>query len=1574
MFSNVLLFCVAAALSLFFLVRTSNTVAVAQRQVAWSHVGLDLMQVSRRLATVVSREGVATSALITREMNAAGCPGVSRSVSPAAVLSMDSLADAPASCHAPLPSGSLVADLNNTRMCADAVFASVLAWIDSSITDQPEAAQLLLRHLRSNVRQPLQAARDLVDARQGCMTGFAFLQAQNAWTGAITQAAATIRFFDSVQNSPASSVSSPALLVAAALETAFLVDAAGRYVRRLLLLAETAPAVAQQAALANSSGGVANSTGAWNGTVDDAYYRSGAMHQLLLGQTYPLLSAATARLVARSEASGGRYHATLVSSMLPAFVSRVQTAGQLLILSPDTRPVRSALNRTAAAWENVTTAAFNALSGGVDALMAQYASDRVSASAAASAYLVIPIMLSVTVLIMLQAVRLVFRHESSRREVAAEQAMARQYSSFVRYVSHEARSQSNAALLGADLLRDELLALRELQQAACIQKTGWGNPVCAPGTASGAATVQSSARTVSAEAEEGQLAVQFRSSPVGAGVDASSTGLPANSGAQQVTSGADSEDASLSSKLELIDTIRASLRQQVHIFTDALDWEKVSSGGLTLDMQPTCLIGEVQACMRSMLPTARRKGIRLLLVVDRRFELPAADAGGSTETAGQSRASISGFCPWQRARVAASSTDVSGLSSRSREGPARDTPHAAVSATAGLSAESGALGLRGVAVDERYWASELLPPLMLQAAVHRIRGIVGNLLSNSCKFSPADSSIVITVTFRQLPALPVQQRRYRSVVRCLGCWGPRLGCCCSATHSSVSPVLSHHATGMHGSLAPARGQEADNSVWQQASHISVAAPTPTASSSSDAMRWSWHHRPSAASGLAAALPSGRPDSRDALLDAAGSPQAASTIATLRAARAWSPQAGADLDSGGRVPPHPSPPAPATLARSSTPAVAWTGRRPTARFGAATELGALPGCPEEMSDGGSPTHEAETRAGLPSVATGGPMAGGLSTSMQTPTAVQLPNRPLLSATPSSPANIQTVAVQSLPPAGSGALAAPARRFAVSISVRDEGVGIGPEDLKRLFTPFTQIQAGQLQKGMGTGLGLAIAKRLAQAHGGDITVESEEGKGSTFTFTFVADEALEPHAGSPQPTQPAASALTDLHGESVLDPATSSPPVPAEAKSSAGAGAILLPPLRRVHPSSDLPFSRRLTADKPEPSQAGGTAAERHQRSTLQYHLPTSSAEASPGAASSALERTASPLPHSPPGLGLSSPMPRAPSAARTLRPLSAWKLSSALSTLPMGAAPARPSAPLTPSRRLHGVPPSRRFVVRAESASPHPAAEEVAGAIAALSCATDPHSAALSGAGVAAQVPGLHVEAAAGTGLPVSARDRSPPVLLTQGAPLRLRAAEALPATPPAPPLSEGDAGVTPLSLPGSASRTPSAALSGAGRQRVHALVVDDIRSNQLVLSKALASMGFVVAAADNGAEALRLLVQRQHACEPAGTLRPPSTGASPTGRTVSSDPESADHSLDAPRPHLPQFSIVLTDKSMPVMDGLDSTRRMRAAGYKGAIVGITGDATAEDRALFMRAGADEVLSKPVSKAELAAAIQRHLNA
>lgn len=70
--------------------------------------------------------------------------------------------------------------------------------------------------------------------------------------------------------------------------------------------------------------------------------------------------------------------------------------------------------------------------------------------------------------------------------------------------------------------------------------------------------------------------------------------------------------------------------------------------------------------------------------------------------------------------------------------------------------------------------------------------------------------------------------------------------------------------------------------------------------------------------------------------------------------------------------------------------------------------------------------------------------------------------------------------------------------LEISVRDDGIGIKPEDMERLFKPFQQIDTGLTRGHEGTGLGLAICKRLVAAMGGEITVESQWGLGSTFKF--------------------------------------------------------------------------------------------------------------------------------------------------------------------------------------------------------------------------------------------------------------------------------------------------------------------------------------------------------------------------------------------------------------------------------------------------------------------------------------------
>jgi DNA-binding response OmpR family regulator len=68
--------------------------------------------------------------------------------------------------------------------------------------------------------------------------------------------------------------------------------------------------------------------------------------------------------------------------------------------------------------------------------------------------------------------------------------------------------------------------------------------------------------------------------------------------------------------------------------------------------------------------------------------------------------------------------------------------------------------------------------------------------------------------------------------------------------------------------------------------------------------------------------------------------------------------------------------------------------------------------------------------------------------------------------------------------------------VQITVTDSGIGIAPEDLDKLFKPFTQIKNELTRKIEGTGLGLATVMRLAQLHGGTVGLSSESGQGSCF----------------------------------------------------------------------------------------------------------------------------------------------------------------------------------------------------------------------------------------------------------------------------------------------------------------------------------------------------------------------------------------------------------------------------------------------------------------------------------------------
>ncbi len=72
--------------------------------------------------------------------------------------------------------------------------------------------------------------------------------------------------------------------------------------------------------------------------------------------------------------------------------------------------------------------------------------------------------------------------------------------------------------------------------------------------------------------------------------------------------------------------------------------------------------------------------------------------------------------------------------------------------------------------------------------------------------------------------------------------------------------------------------------------------------------------------------------------------------------------------------------------------------------------------------------------------------------------------------------------------------------VTLSVRDHGIGIPSRDLERIFERFYRVDRARSRATGGTGLGLSIVRHVAQAHGGEVRVESREGEGSIFTLSL------------------------------------------------------------------------------------------------------------------------------------------------------------------------------------------------------------------------------------------------------------------------------------------------------------------------------------------------------------------------------------------------------------------------------------------------------------------------------------------
>jgi signal transduction histidine kinase len=120
-------------------------------------------------------------------------------------------------------------------------------------------------------------------------------------------------------------------------------------------------------------------------------------------------------------------------------------------------------------------------------------------------------------------------------------------------------------------------------------------------------------------------------------------------------------------------------------------------------------------------------------------------------------------------------------------------------------------------------------------------------------------------------------------------------------------------------------------------------------------------------------------------------------------------------------------------------------------------------------------------------------------------VDFPSRfPIVDADPQRIAqvlrNLLDNAVKYSPQGGLVVVRGEVREDEVVISVADQGVGIAPEHLNRLFEKFFRVESGLGRRVVGSGLGLPIAHTIVESHGGRIWAESQLGQGTTLCFTL------------------------------------------------------------------------------------------------------------------------------------------------------------------------------------------------------------------------------------------------------------------------------------------------------------------------------------------------------------------------------------------------------------------------------------------------------------------------------------------
>jgi PAS domain S-box-containing protein len=131
------------------------------------------------------------------------------------------------------------------------------------------------------------------------------------------------------------------------------------------------------------------------------------------------------------------------------------------------------------------------------------------------------------------------------------------------------------------------------------------------------------------------------------------------------------------------------------------------------------------------------------------------------------------------------------------------------------------------------------------------------------------------------------------------------------------------------------------------------------------------------------------------------------------------------------------------------------------------------------------------------------------------------------------NLLSNAVKFAPPGSTVKVSALHTEQTVTISVSDQGEGIAPENIARLFQKFQQVDSSSSRRKGGTGLGLAITKALVEQHGGRVYVDSELKKGTRFSFSLPMAPAASAAALAPVAANKDGSASLQMRRVLIVD---------------------------------------------------------------------------------------------------------------------------------------------------------------------------------------------------------------------------------------------------------------------------------------------------------------------------------------------------------------------------------------------------------------------------------------------------------